>query len=264
MKRELVTATALGRDVPVRIFRPGGHCRGVILDFHGGGWTIGNARMSDRQNAKLAAETAATVVSVDYRLATSIPIDAQVDDCEAATLWVVANLEPKFGTRRLVIKASSAGAHLAACMLLRLRDRGTIERIDGSVLYYGLYDFSGTDMVRVAGPKTLLLDAPTVRETLCLLTPGMTDEQRRDPSISPIYGDLHGLPPVLFVVGAEDMLLEDSRVMAARWQAASGNSDLLIAPLSPHAFVKFDTAIAAKTKAFVQDWIERRLDQRVS
>lgn len=100
MKRELVTATALGRDVPVRIFRPGGHCRGVILDFHGGGWTIGNARMSDRQNAKLAAETAATVVSVDYRLATSIPIDAQVDDCEAATLWVVANLEPKFGTRQ--------------------------------------------------------------------------------------------------------------------------------------------------------------------
>ena len=110
-------------------------------------------------------------------------------------------------------------------------------------------------MVRRAGRSTLLLDATTVRETLRLLTPEMTDDRRRDPSISPLYADLKGLPPALFIVGGEDMLLEDSREMSARWDAANGNAELLVAPSSPHAFVKFKTSIAEKTEAFVNLWI---------
>jgi len=262
IRRELALATALNQQVPVRIFRPAAPCRGVIIDFHGGGWTIGNARMSDRQNADLAAATNAVVVSVDYRLAISVPIAAQVDDCEAAALWVLDHAAALFGTTRIVVKASSAGAHLAVCMLLRLRDRlPNFDAIDGVVLYFGLYDFAGTPMVRNAGRKTLLLDAPTVRETLCLLTPDMTDDQRRDPWISPIYAELDGLPPALFIVGEEDMLLEDSHKMEARWSAANGNAELLVAPASPHAFVKFGTSIAAKTEAFVKSWIIAHLDR---
>lgn len=261
IRREFAVADALNRQVPVRIFRPSTPCRGVIIDLHGGGWTIGNARMSDRQNASLAAATRAAVVSIDYRLAISVPIAAQVDDCEAAALWVLRHAATLFGTTRIVVKASSAGAHLAACMLLRLRDRlPNLDAIDGVILYFGLYDFAGTPMVRNAGRETLLLDATTVRETLCLLTPGMTEDQRRDPSISPLYAKLDGLPPALFIVGEEDMLLEDSRKMEARWHAASGNAELLVAPASPHAFVKFGTSIAAKTEAFANAWIFAHLD----
>lgn len=260
IRRQLINADALGCNVPVRIFSPSTPCVGVILDLHGGGWTIGNARMSDRQNAKLAADTGAVVVSIDYRLAISVPISAQIDDCEAAAVWAINNIEALFGTRRLMVKASSAGAHLAACMLLRLRDRlPNLDAFSGAVLYFGLYDFAGTQMVRNAGAETLLLDATTVRETLRLLTPKMTDDERRDPSISPLYADLRSLPPALFVVGAEDMLLEDNREMEVRWRAANGNSQLLVAPESPHAFVRFKTPIAVKTEAFVNAWITRQL-----
>ena len=58
----------------------------------------------------------------------------------------------------------------------------------------------------------------------------MTDDQRRDPAISPLYADLTGLPPALFIVGDEDMLREDNETMEAKWHNASGNSTLLIAP----------------------------------
>lgn len=165
--RSLRTVEALGRSVKLRIFRPAGDCRGVVVDCHGGGWTIGNARMADDQNAELATRIGVAVVSIDYRLALTNPISALVDDCEAAALWTVDHASEEFGTARIVVKGSSAGAHLAAAMLLRLRDRGSaIRQVAGAMLFFGLYDFAGTAMVRAAGPETLVLHGPTVRTTL--------------------------------------------------------------------------------------------------
>ena len=159
------------------------------------------------------------------------PIGAVVNDCEAAAVWTLQHARCEFGSERVVVKASSAGAHVAVLALLRLRDRHkAFDRIVGAALYFGLYDFSGTPMVRRAGPETLVLHGPTVRSTLCKLTPGMSDDERRDPSLSPLYADLRSLPPALFIVGAEDMLLEDNERMEARWRAASGNAALLVAP----------------------------------
>lgn len=184
--RSLRTVEALGRSVKLRIFRPPGKVRGVVLDCHGGGWTIGNARMADDQNAELAAKIGAAVVSIDYRLALSNPLSALVDDCEAAAMWTIEHAGREFGTDRLVVKGSSAGAHLAAATLLRLRDRGPpIQSVAGAMLYFGLYDFAGTAMVRAAGADTLILHGPTVRTTLCALTPDMTDDERRNPATSP-------------------------------------------------------------------------------
>lgn len=260
-RKELRTIDELDRRVKLRIFRPEGTCRGVVIDFHGGGWTIGNARMGDDRNAALAARLGVAVVSVDYKLALAAPISALIDDCEAATVWTLGHAKHEFGSKRIVVVGFSAGAHLAALTLLRLRDRhGAADRIDGVALYFGLYDFSGTSMVRQAGAKTLLLHGPTVRSTLDKLTPGLTDDQRRSPSISPLYADLGSLPPALFVVGAEDILLEDSERMEARWRAANGNSEMLVAPESPHAFTRMRTAISRKVEAFVDDWITERLE----
>lgn len=259
---ELETIERLGKRVKVRIFKPRHPCRGVILDCHGGGWTIGNARMADTQNAALAARLGVTVISVDYRLALSNPLAMLIDDCEAVMMWTFAQAESKLGSLRIIVKGSSAGAHLAAATLLRLRDRdNAIGRIDGAVLLFGLYDFSGTAMVRNAGPETLILHGPTVRATLCKLTPGLTDAERKSPAISPAYADLTGLPPALFIVGTEDILLEDSQRMEARWRIANENSELLIAPDSSHAFNHMGTSVARKIEQYMDDWILARFTQ---
>lgn len=55
------------------------------------------------------------------------------------------------------------------------------------------------------------------------------------------------------------MLLEDNQRMEARWRAASGNSELLIAPESPHAFNRMGTAVARKVERYVDAWILDRL-----
>lgn len=248
------------RPSRVRIFHPDAPRSGLVLHIHGGGWTIGNARMSDRENRQLAADTGATIISVDYRLALSRPLDAVIEECAAVGAWVLDHAAGEFGAERVVFAGSSAGAHLAAAALLRLRNRRPdFNKITGALLSFGLYDLSGTKMVREAGPETLILHGPTVRTTLKKLTPDMSDAQRRDAALSPLFADLHGLPPALFSVGDCDMLLEDSERMAERWDEANGNATLIVAPQSPHAFDRFDTAIARKVKEFSARWIRDRL-----
>lgn len=259
---ELREVEALGRCSKLRIFRPPGPCRGVVLDFHGGGWTIGNARMADDLNSEFALRLGVTIVSVDYQLALSATVGDVIDESEAALSWTVAHAGTEFGSDRLVVHGSSAGSHLAASALIRLRDRdpsAAAASVAGLVLYFGLYDFAGTPMVRDAGDDTLILHGPTVRATLHKLTPGMTDDERRSPALSPLYADLTGLPPALFVVGGKDILLEDNQRMAARWSAANGNSELLVVPDSPHAFMLFKTEIRRKVGRFVDEWIVGRM-----
>jgi acetyl esterase/lipase len=64
---------------------------------------------------------------------------------------------------------------------------------------------------------------------------GVSDEQRRDPDISPLYADLRGLPRALFSVGTNDHLIDDTLFMAARWEIAGNETELLVYPETPHA-----------------------------
>lgn len=246
--------------VALRVFAPPGAPAGVVLHFHGGGWTIGNARMSDRENAALAARLKVTVVSVDYHLALTRSLDEVIAECAQAAPWVLHHLASAFGSGRVVLAGSSAGAHLAAATLIRLRDDGVdLAPIRGALLLYGLYDLAGTATVRAAGPEYAVLDGPTVRRTLQKLTPGMSDSQRRDGRLSPLFADLSGLPPALFLVGERDMLLEDNRLMAQRWHDEAKGAELVEVPASDHAFDRFDTAITRHARALTDQWIAERL-----
>ncbi|MFI5773676.1 alpha/beta hydrolase [Streptomyces sp. NPDC051658] len=73
---------------------------------------------------------------------------------------------------------------------------------------------------RRLGPRQLLSNTDTLWGSYELFTPGMEEEQRRGPEVSPLFADLAGLPPARIVVGTEDPLLDDSLFLAQGWQAA--------------------------------------------
>lgn len=110
-----------GRPASVRILRGAGPARAVLLDFHGGGWAIGNAAMNDRLNTELIAACDVAVVSVDYRLATSVPLADIMDDCLVAARWLLEGGLPEYDGLPVHMLGESAGAHLAAATLLRLQ-----------------------------------------------------------------------------------------------------------------------------------------------
>jgi acetyl esterase/lipase len=84
---------------------------------------------------------------------------------------------------------------------------------------------------------------------------------RTIPDISPVYADLHDLPPLLMVVGTADVLVEDNRAMAARVSAAGGEVDLRIYPEAPHAFTNRDTETAKAARHDIECWMKWRFDE---
>jgi acetyl esterase/lipase len=117
--------------------------------------------------------------------------------------------------------------------LLRLRDRGMAEPFLGAALQFGTYDLSGQS------PAGRLL----AEEYFVQAYVGQIAD-RTNPDISPLYGDLRGLPPALLIIGSLDIVLEDNLAMAARLSAAGGAVDIRVYPESRHGFTSFDTAMA--------------------
>jgi len=242
------------REVRLRISVPEDpEVRGVYLDIPGGGFYLGATADGDARNAALAESLGIAVVGVDHRLAPEDPWPAAPDDCEAAALWLVDQAGVRFGTTDLAIGGSSAGATLAMTTLLRLRDRGRAGAFAGAALQFGTYDLSGQTP---AG--RLIADEYFLEAYLGHLA------DRTVPDVSPVFGDLRGLPPALLIVGASDVLLEDNLVMAARLCAAGGEVDLRVYPESPHGFTGHPTGMARAALRDRDSWLAERLSDEIA
>jgi acetyl esterase/lipase len=215
----------------------------VLLHIHGGGFTLGDPEMGDQGNSLLSTSLNLAVVSVDYRLAPEHPYPAAHDDCEAAAVWLLEHADRQFGSERLLIGGESAGAHLAAATLLRVRDRhDAIDRFAGANLAFGVYDLaSGTPSQHGVGAGPDVLHAAGFEPTRRMFTPGVSEEARRDPDVSPLYADLSNLPPALFTTGTADHLFNDTLFMAVRWRAAGNRVQLLAYPGGPHGCTQLPT-----------------------
>jgi acetyl esterase/lipase len=238
-----------GKDdkaIPLRVIAPDTP-RGVYLHIHGGGWVLGGADMQDPMLERIADNTGLAVVSVEYRLAPEHPYPAGPADCEAAALWLARNAKAEFGSDRLTIGGESAGGHLSAVTLLRMRDRHGFTGFRGANLVYGAYDMSMTPSQRLFGNQRLVLRTIDIVQFANAFLPTAID--RRDPDVSPLYAPLHGMPPALFSVGTADALLDDTLFMHARWLAAENSAELAIYPGGAHGFTLFPNALAEQAAA---------------
>ena len=232
---------------------------GVYLHFHGGGWAQGASDLQDPRLERVARECEIAVISVDYRLAPEHPYPSGPDDAETAAVWLAHNAGAEFGTDRLVIGGESAGAHLSAVALLRLRDRhGLVGAYSGANLMYGAYDLTLTPSVRAWGDRYVVLSEPYINWCLDMF---VALEKRTDPDVSPLYADLTGLPPALFSVGTVDPLLDDTLFMHARWLAAGNESEIAVHPGLPHAFplmpMKASEAANDRCNEFIRQVVSR-------
>jgi acetyl esterase/lipase len=257
-----ITIPARGGALRLRVLRPPGAVTGAYLHLHGGGWTLGGADMQDPLLWALAESTGLVAVSVEYRLAPEHPYPAGPDDCEDAALWLLergaAELECP---ARFAVGGESAGAHLSVVTLLRLRDRhGITGAFRAANLVYGGYDLGlTTPSQRLWGDRDLVLSGPATRWFAECFVPGMDAEARRAPDISPLYAELHDMPPALFTVGTLDPLVDDSLFMEARWRAAGGSAELRVWPEAIHGFTLVPITVARAANAAQAAFLRDRL-----
>lgn len=256
-RAKTISIDGLAGKIPLRVLAPE-KSRGVYLHVHGGGHVLGAADQQDRLLEIIADTTGLTAISVEYRLAPEHPFPAGPDDCEAAARWVVANLKD-FGGTKLATGGESAGAHLAALTMLRLRDKHGIMPYHAANLVFGVFDLGMTPSARRFGDERLVLRTTDVVKFGDAFLPKLSPEERRAPHISPLYADLKGLCPALFTIGTRDALMDDSLFMHARWVAAGNEGVLDVYPGACHGFTAFPNAQSFASLKAQCDFINRAL-----
>jgi epsilon-lactone hydrolase len=211
----------------------GGDSENVILYFHGGVYVIGTAIASVPLVSEVVRRAGAKAITLDYRLAPENPYPAAVDDAKAAYEGLLAQgIDPG----RIAFAGESAGGGLAVTTLIALRNAGTR-------LPAGAYLMSPYADLTLSG-ETLgsreARDAVLNPAGLRARVPDYVgNADTSDPLISPIFGDLSGLPPLLIQVGSNEILLSDALRLAARAALDDVQVTLEVTPGVPHVFQGF-------------------------
>jgi acetyl esterase/lipase len=239
--KEMLTAAPVAADVhteqieiggiPAVSIRVGeGKPSVTILHFHGGVYAMGSGETSVGLAADIARRSSSHVISVDYRLAPEHPYPAATDDALAAYRGL---LDEVTDSSSIAISGESAGAGLAVATLVALRDAG--KTLPSSAFLMSPYvdlTLSGESLVNKAALDPILTP-DGLRQRV---TDYVADADPSDPYVSPIHGDLAGLPPMLIQVGSHEILLSDAIRLAARAATADVAVTLDVVPGVPHVF----------------------------
>jgi acetyl esterase len=216
---EDITIEGATGPLQARVYRPAGAdgSRPTIAFFHGGGFVIGDIETHDNQCRWVCREVDAVIVSVAYRLAPEAPFPAPVEDCLAATRWAAANIDELGGDPdRLAVAGDSAGGNLAAVVTQISRDQGA-PSIAAQLLIYPSTDFVDDDgqvyESRAENGEGYFLTADDMRWFRDHYVGHLEDlTQHR---VSPLRGDLSGLPPAVVVTAEFDPLRDEGESYAA-------------------------------------------------
>jgi epsilon-lactone hydrolase len=250
----------IGGVAGVEVTAGGNDAENVILYLHGGVYVIGYAAATVPLVGDLVRRTSTKAITLEYRLAPEHPYPAAVDDARAAYVGLLAQ---GIAPGQIALAGESAGAGLAVALLLALRDAGVPLPSCGYLMSpYADLTLSGETLAAKQAVDPLL--TPDGLRARVPDYVGRADPS--DPLISPIFGDLSGLPPLLIQVGSHEILLSDALRLAGRAAISDVPVTLEVTPGVPHVFQAYaallDEAGAALDRA--ADFVNAQLAHQPS
>ena len=211
----------------------------VIMYCIGGGYVSGSCNDHRQMVAKVAKTTGVTILMFEHRNAPEDPYPAALDDSLTTYRWLLGQA---VSPNNILVMGESAGGGLCLASLLAIRDQGL-------PLPKAAVALSPWTDLKLTG------DSYRTKKNVCISPEGMNvvcskyyygDHDPEDPYISPLYGDLHGLPPLFISVGTYETMLDDSTRFADKAQKAGVEVTLrvdekmvhcypLLAPMFPEA-----------------------------
>jgi epsilon-lactone hydrolase len=201
----------------------------VLINVHGGGFNVDSGSLTETIPIANLAQT--KVIAVLYRMAPEHPFPAAVEDTVAVYKELLKTYEP----RNIALYGTSAGAILTAEVAVKLRQlglplpralgifsgNGDFSRVGDSNAIYALAGFSGP----LKPPSKELILSPYVGTT-----------NPKDPVLSPVYANLTGFPPTLFITSTRDLLLSGTTILHRAFLRAGVDAQLVVFEALPHAF----------------------------
>lgn len=237
-----------------RVSRHGSNGRNVVLHFHGGGYLIGSAKGSIEYAARLANAVDGACYSVEYRLAPEHPYPAAIDDAISAYRALLARGIP---SSSILLSGESSGGGLAIALALALKTAG-------DPLPAGILSVAPFADLTLSGPsiRTFNGDDPAANRDLLTFMGAsyFQGHEPTDPLVSPLFGDLKGLPPLFLTASKGEVLLDDTTRMAERAKSSGVDVTLRVVEDSVHVYTIFP--FLPETKATMDEvatWARRHL-----
>jgi len=219
----------------------------AYVDFHGGAFVFGGGEACVAQAQMQADQHGALCYGVDYRMPPEHPYPAALDDAMAAYRYVLERHAPS----RIVVGGRSAGGNLAVAMLLRAKDEG-LAMPGGLILLSPQVDLTESgDSFQVNQMVDVVLPGSLMRNNI--LYAGGADLSH--PYLSPLFGDLTGLPPTFLQSGTRDLFLSNAVRMHRALRRARVAAELHVFEAMPHGGFQGNTPeddeLAAEIARFV-------------
>ena len=200
----------------------------ALLYLHGGGFVFGQTPPHLQMGAYLAKKMGVRILMVDYRLAPQYPFPAALDDCVTAYHWL---LKQGFNAGNITVAGDSAGGNLTITSLMKLRDNGDPLPAAAACLspvadLTKRHDSAGDYKDPLLPVKAMQYYSDSY----------VGSHDTRDPLISPVFGDWHGLPPLLVHAGEDEILREDAVRVETLAKAADVDVRLEIYPRMWHVW----------------------------
>lgn len=205
----------------------------VVLYLPGGGYIACSPITHRNLTTRLTRFAQSRVLAVNYRKSPEYPYPYALEDSIEAYKWL---LEQGYKPENITIAGDSAGGNLTLVTLLELRDR-KLPLPAGAVCLSPWTDLTCSgDSMRFNRAHDPMIPSRRVKHAARLHANGMLLD---DPRISPLYAELHGLPPIMIHVGDNEVLLSDSTRFAAKAKSHGVNVNLKVWRNAPHVFQLF-------------------------
>lgn len=205
--------------------------QGVILYLHGGGYIYGGLEYAKGFGSTLAVQCGVRVFCAAYRLAPEHPYPAALDDALEAYEYL---LSKGYDSRHITLCGESAGGGLCYALCLKLKERNMPQ--PASVLAISPW----VDLTcNGASYETNREIDPSLTAELVDYFAKCYTEDRSNPFVSPLLGDLAQLPPSLIFAGSDEILLSDSEQMHQNLLLAGCKSNLIVTPDRWHAYLLY-------------------------
>lgn len=231
----------------------------IALYLHGGGYTCGSIKSHAGLIGKIALETGIPHLAINYRLAPEHTYPAALDDALKAYLWLLE--EEHFNPDDIILIGDSAGGGLALATLLKIKAMGLSNPL-AAVTISPWTDLTVSGDSALSNPeKDPIIDATKAREWAQWYA---GDTSLKDPFVSPLYGDLSDLPPILIQVGTNEILLSDAVRFATFAAMKDSEVTLTIEEDMPHVWHFFWQYIP-ESKASIQhiaEFLDKQITQK--
>ena len=253
LEEKVVFHELMIHDIPAAWAVPAAECCAdddrILLYLHGGGYVAGSLKYAKGFAGVLASKMQARVLCVAYRLAPEHPFPAALDDALAAYQYL---LEQGHAAEKISLIGESAGGGLLIALCLRLKE----ERLPMPGKAIPLSPWTDLTMRGGSYETNRKADPSLTQNELSRFAEAYATGQVENPLVSPVFGDLRGLPPCIIYVGGDEILLDDSRMLADQLTQAGVPCKLHVEPGMWHAYVLYGIPEANKALEEIRLFLE--------